>query len=96
MTQNRIYTLEQNHPNPFNPTTSITFDVPEAAEAKLTIYNMMGKRIRTLFHGQATAGQHQVVWNAANEQGVKVASGVYIYKLEANNFQAMKRLILMK
>ncbi len=90
------FALGQNYPNPFNPTTSITFDVPEAAEVKLTIYNMMGKRIKTLYQGQAAAGQHQVAWNAKNEQGIKVASGIYIYKLEANNFQAMKRLILMK
>ncbi len=90
------FSLMQNHPNPFNPTTTISFTVPETGDVKLTIYNMMGKRIKTLYHGQANAGQHQVVWNATNEQGVKVASGVYIYTLEANNFQSMKRLILMK
>ncbi len=91
-----VFALGQNYPNPFNPTTTISFTLPESGKIKLTIYNMMGKRIKTLYHGQATAGRHQVVWNAKNEQGVKVASGVYIYKLEANNFQAMKRLILMK
>ncbi len=90
------FALGQNYPNPFNPSTTIAFDVPETGKVKLTIHNMMGQLVKTLYHGQANAGHHQVVWNAKNEQGVKVASGVYIYKLEANNFQAMKRLILMK
>ncbi|MFQ5650277.1 MAG: SBBP repeat-containing protein [bacterium] len=88
--------LAQNHPNPFNPTTVISFAVPEAGKVKLTIYNMMGQLVKTLYYGQATAGEHKVVWNARNESGVKVASGVYIYRLEAKNFQGMKRLILMK
>ncbi|MCG8604446.1 T9SS type A sorting domain-containing protein, partial [bacterium] len=90
------YVLLQNHPNPFNPNTTITFAVPEAGEVTLGIYNLKGQLIRTLHSGAIAAGRHSVIWNARDSQGAKVASGVYLYKLEIQGFVATKRLVLMK
>ncbi|MCH8875056.1 T9SS type A sorting domain-containing protein [candidate division KSB1 bacterium] len=88
--------MEQNYPNPFNPSTTITFAVPEASEVTLAIYNLRGQLIQTLHSGPIAAGQHSVVWNGNDSRGVKVASGVYVYRLEAKGFALSKKLVLMK
>ena len=88
--------LEQNYPNPFNPSTTITFGVPEASEVKLAIYNLRGQLIQTLYSGPIAAGQHSVVWDGTDFGGAKVASGVYVYKLQAKDFVATKKLIFTK
>ncbi|MCH8956849.1 T9SS type A sorting domain-containing protein, partial [candidate division KSB1 bacterium] len=90
------YALEQNYPNPFNPSTTITFGVPEASEVKLAIYNLRGQLIQTLHSGPIAAGQHSVVWNGNDFRGAKVASGVYVYRLEAKDLVMTKKLVLMK
>jgi len=90
------YALEQNYPNPFNPSTTITFAVPEASEVTLAIYNLRGQLIQTLHSGPIAAGQHSVVWNGNDSRGVKVASGVYVYRLEAKGFVVSKKLVLTK
>ena len=90
------YQLEQNYPNPFNPSTTITFGVPEASEVTLAIYNMRGQLIQTLHSGPIAAGQHNVVWNGNDSRGVKVASGVYVYRLESKGFVLSKKLAFMK
>ena len=92
----KTYALEQNHPNPFNPSTTITFGVPEASEVTLAIYNMRGQLIQTLHSGFIDAGQHNVVWNGNDSRGAKVASGVYVYRLESKGFVLSKKLMLMK
>ncbi len=90
------YTLEQNYPNPFNPTTMITFALPEPGEASLAIYNMSGQLVRKLVHGEYASGKYQVLWDATNERGERVASGVYLYVIKAGEFTAQKKLVLMK
>jgi hypothetical protein len=90
------YALHQNHPNPFNPTTTIQFDLPEASEVTLKIYNSVGQLVRTLVSGDYEAGAHKVIWDAKNDRGAQVASGVYIAALKAGNFVAQQKLLLMK
>jgi Periplasmic copper-binding protein (NosD)/FlgD Ig-like domain len=90
------YQLEQNYPNPFNPTTSISFALPEAGEVTLAIYNIYGQLVRQLVSGQVNAGRHSVIWDATNDHGQKVASGMYLYVIKAGAFTAQKKLVLMK
>ena len=90
------FELGQNYPNPFNPSTTITFTVPRAGEITLSIYNLKGQLIRTLVSGAVAAGHHKVVWDGTDSKGIKVATGVYVYRLEAKDFVATKKLVLTK
>ena len=90
------YALLQNHPNPFNPSTTIRFDLPEAGDVTLAIYNMRGQLVKTLHSGQLAAGRHSAVWDGTDSQALQVASGVYLYKLKAKDFVATKKLTFMK
>ena len=86
----------QNHPNPFNPSTTINFAVPQAGEVKLAIYNLRGQLVQTLYSGVISAGQHSVVWNGTDFRGAKVASGVYVYRLQADGRSQVKKLLLLR
>ncbi|NIR51353.1 choice-of-anchor D domain-containing protein [candidate division KSB1 bacterium] len=90
------YELNQNYPNPFNPSTTVTFAVPKSGEVKVTIYNLRGQLIRTLISREVVAGQHKVIWDGKDNNNLKAASGVYVYRLQANDFVATKRLVLTK
>jgi hypothetical protein len=90
------FVLYQNHPNPFNPTTEISFDLPNAANAKLEIYNIMGQRVATLVDRFTEAGTHSVTWNSTDDQGHQVASGIYFYRLDAGAFVDTKKMVLLK
>lgn len=83
--------LAQNYPNPFNPETTITFNLEKAGYAKLEIYNMLGKKIETLFEGTARSGSNSFSWRSDN-----MPSGVYFYKLTTESFSATKKMILEK
>jgi hypothetical protein len=85
------YALFQNYPNPFNPTTNIKFSLPKESKVKLTIYDAIGKQITVLVDGQMSAGSHVVQWNATN-----FASGVYFYRIEADNFRMTNKMLFMK
>jgi len=90
------YALEQNYPNPFNPSTTINFALPEAGEVSLAIYNMSGQLVRKLVHGEYASGRYEVLWDAKDDHGARVASGVYLYVLKAGEFIAQRKLVLMK
>ncbi len=90
------YALDQNYPNPFNPTTTIKFAVPEAGEISLSIYNLRGQLIQTLYSGPIAAGRHSVVWNGTDSLGLRVASGIYVYRLTAKDFVATRKLAITK
>ncbi|MBD3287681.1 T9SS type A sorting domain-containing protein, partial [candidate division KSB1 bacterium] len=90
------FALHQNYPNPFNPSTKISFALPQKANVTVDIYDVLGKKVTTLFFGLKTAGYHTISWNAAGN-----SSGLYFYRLNArgtdgNNFSAMGKCILMK
>ncbi|MFZ5979290.1 MAG: FlgD immunoglobulin-like domain containing protein [Candidatus Zixiibacteriota bacterium] len=90
------YSLSANYPNPFNPSTTIEFNLPSAGNVELVVYNIRGQVVRTLVDGQMSAGNHTVTWNSTNDVGEQVASGVYLYRLRADSFTAVKKMILMK
>ncbi|MEM8486579.1 MAG: PKD domain-containing protein, partial [Bacteroidota bacterium] len=91
-----VYDLKANYPNPFNPTTTIAFDLPEASDVRLEVYDMMGRRVATLVNGSMAAGRYESTWNARADNGASVASGVYIYRLRAGSFESVKQMVLMK
>jgi len=90
------YALNNNYPNPFNPTTMISYQIPKAGEVTLTIINSLGQKVRTLVAGQVAAGYHQMMWDARDDNGNLVGSGTYLYRIEAGNFVQTKKLVLMK
>lgn len=86
-----LYSLEQNFPNPFNPSTTISFVLPESAEVTLTIYNTLGQKVAELVNTTLESGRYSYVWRAEN-----FPNGTYIYELRANDFKLFKKMILLK
>lgn len=89
------YALSQNFPNPFNPTTNFTLSLPEASDYAIRIFNVAGQLVRS-FDGRLEAGIHTITWEGNNNQGAKVASGVYFYKAEANGFTETRKMMMLK
>ena len=91
------YALYQNYPNPFNPTTHITYQIKEKGNVTLQVFDILGRRIKTLVNGVVQSpGQHSAVWNGTNSSGEKVASGIYIYRIESSGFISSRKMILLK
>ena len=91
-----VFALHANYPNPFNPVTNISYDIPEVAQVTLEIYNVSGQKVRTLAQGQHEPGRYRIQWNATNDFGNPLSSGMYIYRIHAGDFVSVKKLILMK
>jgi hypothetical protein len=83
--------LQQNFPNPFNPSTTIGYGLPERSHVTLTVYNTLGQQIATLVDGEMEAGYHEVTFDAS-----RVPSGVYLYRLQAGNHIEVRKALLMK
>jgi hypothetical protein len=90
------YRLAQNHPNPFNPVTTIRFELPLAGRVVLKIYNVAGQIIRTLVDQDYQAGTHNVIWDGRNSSGGEASSGVYFYQIKAGPFGDVKRMVLLR
>lgn len=91
------FRLDQNYPNPFNPSTSITFNLPKAVDVNLTVYNMLGQRIAVLVNNELrSVGQHTVQWDGRDASGMQAASGLYVYRLEADDFIEARTMLLVK
>jgi len=88
--------LYQNYPNPFNPSTNIDFDLSQNGQVELAIFDLMGKRSRTLVFGFEKARFKSVVWDATNDFGQRVSSGMYFYWISAGSFHQVKKMILLK
>lgn len=95
---NNVYStqLGTNYPNPFNPSTTIYFSLKNREVVKITIYNILGVKLCTLLNDYKPAGNNRVVWNGKNDAGGNVASGVYFYKMQTNNYSCMKKMLLLK
>jgi hypothetical protein len=91
-----VYRLAQNFPNPFNPSTSITFDMPEKGLVAIRVYNVAGQLVRTLFEGEKDVGTHVVIWDGRNNVGANVVSGVYFYKMETKGFSKTRKMLLLR
>jgi len=90
------FALHENYPNPFNPTTTFRFDVPDISDITLTIYNMLGQRVRTFNMNDTPAGYHSIKWNATNDYGDPVGAGVYLYQLQTKDFVKTRKMVLLK
>lgn len=88
--------LNNNYPNPFNPTTTISFTLAKPGKTTLTIYNLKGQQIKRLVNEELPSGMHNVIWNGKDEKGRNVASGVYFYRLQSGNYQATQKMLLVK
>jgi hypothetical protein len=89
------FELQQNRPNPFNPTTNILFDLPAPSDISLTIFNVLGQQVKN-FNEFRSSGSHTIVWDGTDNIGVQVASGVYFYRLEAGANSATKKMMMLK
>ena len=90
------YSLSQNFPNPFNPNTTVQFQVPKPSDVNIKIYDMLGQEIRILFAGQVASGKYTVEWDGLNDSGARMSSGNYIYTMIAGDFVETKQMILLK
>ncbi len=90
------YGLNQNVPNPFNPSTVVGYQLPEAGLVRLAIYNLLGQEVRVLVNETKEAGSFTATWDGADELGRRVASGVYLYRIQAGGFSASRRMLLLK
>jgi hypothetical protein len=91
------YAIEGNWPNPFNPSTTIRFVLPAAVPVELAVYNLQGQKVRSLLSGtMLNWGRHEIFWDGANEAGVQVASGTYIYRLHTPDFSQARKMVMLK
>ena len=90
------FALYQNYPNPFNPVTTLRYNLPEDALISITIYDMMGRQIKTLINSMQAAGYRSTQWNATNDAGSPMSAGIYLYMIQAGEFGQTKKMVLLK
>jgi hypothetical protein len=90
------FALHQNRPNPFNPQTQIAYELPVTSNVRLIVYNMLGQEVRTLVNGRRESGYHQALWDGRDVAGRSTASGVYFVHIQAGDFQAVQRMLLLR
>ena len=90
------FKLYDNFPNPFNPTTTLQYDLPEDEMVKIMIYDLMGRQVKTLVNNQQSAGFKSIIWDATNETGQPVSAGMYLYRISAGEFHSVKKMVLLK
>ena len=90
------YFLDQNFPNPFNPITTLRYELPKDSFVEVTVYDMLGNLVKNLMNANQLSGYKAVQWDATNNQGEPVSAGVYLYKIQAGNFRDSKNMIFLK
>ena len=90
------FVLHQNYPNPFNPETTIAYGLPEETFVNITVFNVVGQKVRTLFSGKQSPGFHKLVWNGKDDDGSLMPSGMYVYRLKAGEFSQTRKLALLR
>lgn len=88
--------LGNNYPNPFNPSTTISFSNPEESNIEIIVYNNKGQKIKTLVNEVLSAGEHTVMWNGTDNRNASVSSGIYFYKMKTYYYTSVKKMILLK
>ena len=91
-----VFALHQNYPNPFNPVTTLRYDLPENGLVTIIIYDMLGKEVKTLINQSQNAGYRTVIWNATNDYGKPVSAGIYLYQIQAGEYNSTKKMVLLK
>ena len=90
------YNLYNAYPNPFNPVTTLHYDLPQDAMVNITIYDMMGRQVKALMNDSQTAGYKTIQWNATNDKNEPVSAGIYLYEIQAGEFRQTKKMVLLK
>ena len=89
--------MAQNTPNPFNPSTTISFSLAQPGRVEVAIYNTMGQKVRTLVaDAHMGAGRHRVAWDGRDHRGLPVSSGIYLYQVRTRGFRAVRKMIMLK
>jgi hypothetical protein len=88
--------LHRNYPNPFNPSTTIAFDLAKTSDLSLIIYNVLGQKVTSLYNGSKEAGRHQVTWDGTNKFGQQVGTGVYFVEMKAGDYTSSHKMLLIK
>jgi hypothetical protein len=88
--------LDQNYPNPFNPVTTLRYDLPENSLVNITIYDMLGREVKTLINQTQNSGYKSLIWDATNDYGEPVSAGLYLYRIRAGDFRQTKKMVLLK
>jgi len=91
-----VFAIHQNYPNPFNPVTTLRYELPENNLVNITIYDILGREVRTMVNTTQDAGYKSVIWNATNDYGKPVSAGVYLYQIQAGDFIQTKKMVLLK
>ncbi len=92
----KTFALHQNYPNPFNPVTTLRYDLPENSYVNVTVYDMLGRQVKSLINQTQEAGYRSVIWNATNNYGKPVSAGMYFYKIRAGEFTQTRKMLLLK
>jgi hypothetical protein len=92
----KTFVLFQNYPNPFNPQTIIEYVLPKNTYVRLTLYNILGQKVKTLIDEYQSAGHRTKLWDGRDDKGNEVASGIYFYRLDAGGFTQVKKMLLLK
>jgi hypothetical protein len=90
------YMVYQNYPNPFNPVTTLRYGLPENSLVNITVYNLLGKQIKTLINKTQDAGYKSITWDATNDYGKPVSAGIYLYRIQAGKYISTKKIVLLK
>ena len=90
------FALHDNYPNPFNPNTTIRFDLPKEIDVSIIIFNLLGQKVKTIDKSQMNAGFHSITWNGTNNHGAQVSAGMYLYQLRTSDFVKTKKMVLLK
>ena len=90
------FKVHQNFPNPFNPITTLQYELPEDSFVNVTVYDMLGNVVNNLINANQSSGYKSIQWNATNNQGEPVSAGVYLYKIQAGDFVDTKKMNLLK
>lgn len=92
----KAFSLSQNYPNPFNPSTEILFDVPTRSHVRVSVYNILGQKVKSLVDEELPPGKYSRTWDGTGDTGQALSTGVYLYKMESRDFRQSKKMILIK